>query len=69
MNDIMSEHIDTSKFVHIYSNLPFRVREETIVVLDGEPISWNIAYVEIINNTEKGKEIFKKLVSLKIIDE
>ena len=65
----MSNSIDTSKFVHIYSNLPFRVREEIIVVLNGEPISWNIAYKEIINNTEKGKEIFNKLISLKIIDE
>ncbi len=63
----MNEHTDTSSFIKIYSNLPFKVREEIIVVVEGEPISWNVAYKEIINNTDKGREIFNKLVSLKII--
>ena len=65
----MTDRMDTSKFVTVYSNLPLKVREEIIVVINGEPISWNVAYQEIINNTQKGREIFKKLVSLKVIDE
>ncbi len=44
-----------------------KVRGEIIVVLEGEPITWSVAYKEISNETEKGKEIFKKLVELKII--
>lgn len=59
--------IDMSPFIRIYSNLPMKVRGEIIVVLKGEPITWNVAYKEISNGTEKGKEIFKKLVELKII--
>lgn len=64
----MRRKVDASKFFHIYSNLPFKVREETIAVIDGEPISWNVAHQEISNNTEKGREIFKKLVELKIVE-
>jgi len=61
--------MDISKFIRVYSNLPLKIREEIIAVIDGEPVSWNIAYKEIANNTEKGKEILKKLVSLKVIDD
>lgn len=65
----MSSDFDISKFIKVYSNLPLKVREEIIAVIDGEPVSWNVAHQEIVNNTEKGRAIFKKLVSLRIIDE
>lgn len=59
---------DTSHFIRVYSNLPLKVREEIIVVVAGEPITWNIAYQEISHDTQKGKDIFKKLVQLEIIE-
>ena len=57
------------KFLRIYANLPFTIRKEIICVLDNEkgPITWNVAYLEIKNNTKLGEEILKKLEGLKII--
>ena len=59
---------DQSKFIQIYSNLPLKVREEIVAVIDGEPISWNVAYQEIVHKTKKGEEILKKLKQMKIVD-
>ena len=56
-----------TRFLNIYSNLPLNIRKEVIVVLGKEPISWNIAYLEISGDTDKGKEILKILQDLKIL--
>ena len=56
------------KFLKIYANLPLNVRDEIIYVLkDKGPITWNVAYLEIKNNTKLGEEILQKLDDLKII--
>jgi hypothetical protein len=55
------------KFLRIYADVPLNLRSETIVTIDTEPISWNVAYLEIENNTSKSKEILKKLEELRII--
>jgi len=59
--------MDISRFVKVYSKLDLKVRDEIISVIDGKPITWNIAYKEITNRTEKGKDIFEKLIKMKII--
>lgn len=56
-----------TKFLQIYANLPLNQRNEIIVVVDDEPLTWNAARIEIENNTDKGKEILEKLVALGII--
>jgi len=56
-----------AKFLRIYANLPLSQRNEIVVVIDDEPMTWNAVRVEIENNTEKGKEILQKLVGLQII--
>ncbi len=55
------------RFIKIYSDLPLNLRKEIIVVLDGKPLTWNAAYVEVYNETTKGEEILKKLEKLGII--
>lgn len=55
------------KFYKIYANLPLGVRQEIILVLDDKPITWNVAYIEIRNNTYLNKIILEKLKALKII--
>ena len=55
------------KFLKIYSNLALNLRKEIVLVIDKEPITWNVAYLEIKNNTQLGKTILKKLEELKII--
>lgn len=55
------------KFLKVYYNLPLKIREEVILDLDGKPISWNVAYVEIKDKTNTGEVILQKLAELKII--
>ena len=55
------------RFIKVYSNLPINLRNEIVLVLPEGPITWNVAYVEINNDTELGKRIIEKLIELKII--
>ena len=56
------------RFIKTFSNLPLNVRNEIVYVFpDKGPITWNVAYLEISNDTLLGKEILNKLDSLEII--
>ena len=56
------------QFMKIYANLPVNLRNEIIAVLPNVgPVTWNVAYLEISNDTELGKKILEKLSILKII--
>ena len=57
----------TIKFLKIYANLPLAAREEIIVVVDNEPMSWNVLRIEVENNTPKGLKGLTILSQLKII--
>jgi len=59
---------DKERFYKVYSNLPINLRNEIIAVLpDVGPVTWNVVYLEISNDTELGKKILEKLSILKII--
>lgn len=59
------------KFLQVYANLPLSVRKEIILVLEEngnkQPITWQVAYLEVKNDTGKSKEILERLEKLKII--
>ncbi len=55
------------KFLKIYADIPLNLRKEIILVLEKEPLTWNVAYVEVTNHTSKSEQILKKLKELKII--
>jgi len=55
------------RFLKIYADVPLNMRKEIVLVIDKEPITWNVAYIEVSNNTEKSKKILKLLMELKII--
>ncbi len=55
------------QFLKIYANLPLGMRDEIVVVVNNEPLTWNAAKLEIEQNTPKGKEVLKILTSLKIL--
>lgn len=61
--------IKKEKFLQIYANLPLTVRNEIVVVLGEEPLTWNATKIEVENETKKGTEILKKLVELGILNE
>ena len=54
-------------FLRVYADIPLNLRKEIVLFLDKEPISWNVAYVEVVNKTEKSKIILNKLSELKIV--
>ena len=56
-----------TRFYKVYSNLPLGVRDEVILVVGNEPITWRVAKLEIDNDTPVSKEILEKLANLKII--
>ncbi|HTX86749.1 MAG TPA: hypothetical protein VMC41_01620 [Candidatus Nanoarchaeia archaeon] len=56
------------KFLQIYANIPLGIRQEIVLVLDdGKPITWNVAFVEVESDTPLSKVILEKLEKLKII--
>ena len=56
-----------SKFLKIYANLPLVAREEIVVVIDHEPLTWNSAKLEIESNSPRSKDILDMLMKLQII--
>ena len=55
------------RFLITYSNLPVGIRSETICVLDNEPMTWYVCYLEIDNTTKLGNRILDYLVTLELI--
>lgn len=56
------------KFLKIYANLPLVIREEIVIVLgDKGPLTWNAAYLEIVNNTPLSEKILNQLDELEVI--
>ena len=67
-----SDEFPSDKFMKVYNNLPIEERQQTVIVLenqegDEEPISWKMAKREIMEETDLGKKIAKKLEELEII--
>jgi hypothetical protein len=56
-----------TKFLQVYANLPLNQRNEIVVVIDDEPLTWHAARIEVENDTESGKDILKKLVKMGIL--
>ena len=63
--------MDKARFLKVYANIPIKLREEIILVIEDDkikkPISWNVAYVEIENDTKLGEKILSKLIKLELI--
>lgn len=55
------------RFFKVYANLPLGLREEIILVIGNEPITWKVAYLEISENTKLGEKILEKLEALEFI--
>ncbi len=55
------------RFLKIYADLPLSLRKEIILILDKEPLTWNVAYIEVLHHTKKAQEILTKLEALEII--
>lgn len=54
-------------FFKVYAGIPIEERTNVVAVLDKEPISWSLAFIEIKNGTPNGEKILKILKTLEII--
>ncbi len=55
------------RFLKIYANLPIGLRSEIICVVEDKPISWNVSFVEIDQDTVLSKTILEKLNKLNLV--
>ena len=55
------------RFYKVYNNLPLGTRDEIVLVINNEPITWKVAKLEVDNKTPISKEIMEKLTSLNFI--
>jgi len=59
------------QFFKTYANIPLALRDEIILVVDNngthEPITWNVAYIEIKGGGEKAEDILNGLTVLELI--
>lgn len=56
------------RFLKVYANLPINLRNEVVLVVpETGPVTWNVSFLEINNETKLGELIIEKLIELKII--
>jgi len=55
------------RFYQAYNKIPLGIRDEPILVIDDDSISWRVAKLEIDTNTPLASEILNKLAALEII--
>lgn len=61
------EHLKED-FLKTYSNIPLNLRDDIVLVLeDKRPISWDVAFFEIKNDTGLSKQILIELKKLELI--
>lgn len=60
-----NDYVD--RFIKVFGNLPLEEREQFVVVIDNQPITWTMAYNHVRNKTALGDKIGKKLIELDII--
>ncbi len=55
------------RFYNVYNNLPLNLRDEVILVIDSEPVTWKVAKLEVDQDTQLSKTILEKLKALNIL--
>lgn len=55
------------RFLKVYANIPLGLRKEIVLVVEDKPISWDVAFIEVDNDTPLSKLILEKLDKLDLI--
>ena len=55
------------RFLKTYANLPLNLRDDITLVFEGEPLTWNVIYLEVKGMTEKSRMILSEMSELKLI--
>ena len=56
-----------ARFLKLFASVPFPLRDEIIAVIDEQPFSWSVAFIEVHNKTEKGDKILRFLKKVSLI--
>ena len=65
-NEVSLEELQ-SRFYKVYANVPLNLRNEIVIVLDNDPITWSVAFIEVETGSEKSEMILTELNKLAII--
>ena len=55
------------RFLKTYANIPLNLRDDTILVLGDQPISWKVAFLEVKTESDNGQKILESLGKLELI--
>ena len=56
-----------AKFLQLIASVPLPLRDEIIAVVNNQTVSWNAAYGDIKEDTEKAQEILKHLKQIGLL--
>ena len=56
-----------SRFYKTFANLPLGVRNEIVLVIDGQPMTWNVIRLEVDTDSKLSKEALKMMRKLKLL--
>ena len=58
-----------SRFYKTFANLPLGVRNEIVLVIDGQPMTWNVIKLEVDTDSKLSKEALNLMSELKLLRE
>ena len=61
MNDLKS------RFYKTFANLPLGVRDEIVLVLNSQPMTWNVIKLEVDTESKLSKEALSLMNELKLL--
>ncbi len=56
-----------SKFISLYSDLPSKLRDDIIAVVDEKPYTWNSSFFEIKSKSKDGEKILRSLKKIGVL--
>lgn len=56
-----------TQFKKVFANLPIGLRRDIILVFDGQPVTWNVIWIEVNGPTEIGDKMLLQLKELDLI--
>jgi hypothetical protein len=55
------------RFLKTYANIPLQLRDEIILVFEGDPVTWKVAYLEVKANSPLGEKLLQELNQMQLI--
>ncbi len=56
-----------AKFLALVANVPLKLRDEIIALIDDKPVSWNVAYGEVKFDSNASKKIIERMRQIGVL--